>query len=144
MVFGRKERRIVRLLLCEDNPLVAFDNEYRLGSEGYEIVATLDSVAASVALIERGTAIDLVLADLDLTDGSGIDIARAAQARGIPVVFVTGNCPGDARHLAVGCLAKPYAQRDLLAAIAAVDQLAGGKRPKRLPPAFSLFLEPAS
>jgi CheY-like chemotaxis protein len=144
MVFGRRERRITRVLVVEDEPLVAFDTEHFLIGEGYEIVATLDTVADAVAVIEGEEQVDLVLVDVSLSDGSGVDVARTAHARGVPVVFVTGNCPGEARALAVGCLAKPYAQRDLLAAIVAVDRvIAGEKPPRRLPASFALFLEPA-
>jgi hypothetical protein len=55
------------------------------------------------------------------------------------VLFVTGNCPGEARALAVGCLTKPYPQRDLLAAIDATEAVIEGQEPKRVPRSFSLF-----
>lgn len=143
MLFGKKERRITRLLVVEDEPLVAFDTEHFLGGEGFQIVATLDTVAEALAAIEANDDIHLVLVDVNLSDGSGVDVAREAHRRGINVVFVTGNCPGEARSLAVGCLAKPYPQRDLLSAIAAVERALDGKAPRRLPPSFSLFLQPA-
>ena len=143
MLFGKKERRITRVLVVEDEPLVAFDTEHFLSQEGYEIVDTVDTVAAAVAAIDGDEPIHLVLVDVSLSDGSGVDVARAAQARGIQVVFVTGNFPEEARTLAIGCLTKPYQQRDLLAALNAVEKAIGGKPPKRLPPSFSLFLQPA-
>ncbi|WP_326524374.1 response regulator [Sphingomonas sp.] len=144
MLFGRKERRIVRILIVEDEPLVAFDTEHFLSHEGFEIAGTFDRVADATAAIDGGDDIHLVLLDVVLADGSGVDVARAAHARGIKVLFVTGNCPGDARSLAAGCLAKPYPQRDLLSAIAAIERVSGGgKIPRRLPSSFSLFLQPA-
>ena len=143
MLFGRRKRRIARILVVEDEPLVAFDTEHLLGDEGYEIVATIDRVADALALIGDGTAIDLVLVDLTLADGSGVDVARAAADRGMTVVFVTGDCPGEARALAAGCLAKPYQPRDLLQAIAAVDAVLDGETPKRLPSGFHLFASAA-
>ena len=140
MLFGRKQRTITRLLVVEDEPLVAFDTEHLLTEQGFDIVATVDRVAAAVAVIGEGTAIDLVLVDVNLADGTGIDVARAAGVRGIPVLFVTGACPADAETLAIGCLSKPYGQRDLLNAIGAIERaIAGGKRPKRLPGGFRLF-----
>lgn len=140
MLFGKKKRRIERLLIVEDEPLVAFDTEHFLAGEGFEIVGTVDSIADTLRMIGEGEAIDLVLADVNLSDGSGIDVARAARGRGIPVLFVTGHCPGEARALAVGCLAKPYPQRDLLAAIRAIEaMLDGGRIAGRLPRSFSLF-----
>ncbi len=145
MLFGRKERRITRVLIVEDEPLVAFDTEHFLSHEGFEIAGTLDTVGAAVAALEADDALHLVLVDVNLTDGSGIDVARVAHARGVPVLFVTGQCPGDARALAAGCLSKPYPQRDLLTAIRTIERLIeGGKRPRRLPASFNLFLEPVA
>ena len=143
MLFGKKERRISRVLVVEDEPLVAFDTEHFLSGEGYEIVGTLDTVADARAALDALDDVHLVLVDVNLSDGSGVEVARMAHARGIKVIFVTGNCPGEARTLAVGCLSKPYPQRDLLAAIAAVEMVLDGKPPKRLPASFSLFLQPA-
>ena len=143
MLFGKKARRITRVLVVEDEPLVAFDTEHFLGGEGFEIVATHDTVAEALDVLGSEEVIHLVLVDVNLSDGSGVDVARAAHARGIQVLFVTGNCPGEARTLAAGCLAKPYPQRHLLSAIAAIEAVLDGKTPKRLPDGFSLFLQPA-
>jgi DNA-binding response OmpR family regulator len=139
MAFGRKKRRITRLLIVEDEPLVAFDTEHFLGDEGYSIVGTVDRVVAAIEKLGDGVGIDLVLVDVGLADGSGIDVARAAHAVGVPALFVTGNCPNEARDVAAGCLSKPYAQRDLLAAIAAIEAVMLGEQPRRLPAGFSLF-----
>lgn len=144
MLFGKKERRITRLLLVEDEPLIAFDNEHFLREADFEIVATVDRVAEAVQLIERGTPIDLVLVDVSLADGSGLDVARAAHAAGIAAMFVTGECPAGGEAVAIGCLAKPYAQRTLLNAIKAIEGVIGGKPPKRLPSGFRLFEHPAA
>ncbi len=138
-LFSRKKRQLTRLLIVEDEPLVAFDTEHFLRDDGFDIVGTFDSVEDAVAMIRGGTPIDLVLADISLSDGSGIDVARVAYDAGIAVLFVTGQCPADARALADGSLAKPYAQRDLLASIAAVDAMRSGKEPKRVPSGLQLF-----
>lgn len=140
MLFGKKKRRIVRLLVVEDEPLVAFDTEHFLTDAGYEIVATMDRVAQAVELIASGTALDLVLVDVSLADGSGLDVARAAAEHNVHVLFVTGNCPVEAATLAAGCLAKPYAQRDLIGAIAAIETHLDGRKPRKLPNGFRLFV----
>ena len=139
MVFGRKQRRIVRLLVVEDEPLVAFETEHLLSEDGFEVVATLDRVSDAVALVSDGQAIDLVLTDVNLADGSGVEVARAAGLRNIPVLFVTGTCPSEAEALAAGCLAKPYSSRALLAAIGAIEARLDGRTPRRLPQGFRLF-----
>jgi len=141
MLFVKRKRLIERVLLVEDEPLVAFDTEHFLTHEGFEIVATVDSVAGALAVIEGDPAIDLVLVDVGLVDGSGVEVARVAQAHGVRVIFVTGNCPGDARKLAAGCLSKPYPQRDLLAAITAIETVLRGGKPRKLPDSFSLFVD---
>jgi CheY-like chemotaxis protein len=143
-MFGRKKRRINGLLIVEDEPLVAFDTEHFLSEEGFEIAATVDTVAAALAHLDGGAAIDLVLVDVALADGSGIAVAEAAHARGVHALFVTGSCPGEAQGVAAGCLAKPYSQRDLLQSICVIDDvLTGRKKVRRAPAGFSLFLETA-
>ena len=138
MLFGKRERRLRRILIVEDEPLVAFDNEHFLRDAGYEIVATVDTVPEAIHAISDE--VDLVLADVNLSDGgSGRDVARSAQERGVPLIFVTGNSPEDAKGLAIGLLSKPYSQRDLLAAIEMVDAKLSGKPVKRAPRCFTLF-----
>lgn len=139
MAFGRKQRRIVRLLVVEDEPLIAFDTEYLLSGDGFEVVATVDRAADAIAFVTDADAVHLVLVDVNIADGSGIDVARAAQALAIPVLFVTGDCPREAEELATGCLSKPYSSRDLLSAIGAIEAALEGQAPKRLPSGFRLF-----
>lgn len=144
MLFGRKKRRIARLLVVEDEPLLAFDTEHFLSGEGFAVAATVDTVAEALRVLAADSDLDLVLADVRLADGSGLEVARAAQGRGLPVLFVTGSFPEEAKALAAGCLAKPYPQRDLLAAIDAIEAvLEGAQAPRKLPGNFSLFLSVA-
>ena len=128
-------------MIVEDEPLVAFDNEYMLKDAGYEVVATVDNYLDAAEAMAREE-IDLILSDISLAgEGSGIDVARAAAALGIPILFVTGNCTEEARALAVGCLAKPYTERVLLSTLQAVDAHLQGRSPKRLPGELTLYLE---
>lgn len=139
MLFTRKQRLINRLLIVEDEPLVAFDNEYALGEAGYQVVATVDRFSDAMAVIEAGE-IDLILSDVALTgEYDGVHLARTVQPMGVRLLFVTGSCPIDAPQISVGCLAKPYAQRDLIAALSALEQALAGKMPRRLPVGLSLY-----
>ncbi|MDQ3139347.1 MAG: response regulator [Pseudomonadota bacterium] len=139
MLFGKRERAIRRIMVVEDEPLVAFDNEHMLGEAGYEVVATVDNLADAQKAIEEQQ-IDLILSDISLRgDGDGTDVARAAQVKGVPVLFVSGSCPVEARSLAVGCLAKPYNDKMLRAALDALDAKMLGKPLKKLPPGLSLY-----
>jgi DNA-binding response OmpR family regulator len=139
MLFGRDRRNIHRILIVEDEALVAFDNEHFLVHAGYTVVATVDSLVHAEAEIQR-TPIDLVVADVTLGgQRDGVRVAELAHARGIAVLFVTGTCPPDARHLAYGCLAKPYTQRDLLGAIQTIDAILRGAKLPATPRGLSLF-----
>jgi DNA-binding response OmpR family regulator len=139
MLFGKRERLIRRIMIVEDEPLVAFDNEHMLEDAGYVVVATVDSFADAAAVIEAEP-IDLVLTDIALAgDGDGVDVARAAAAKGVAVLFVTGNCGDQAESLALGCLTKPYGERILLGALAAIDDHLQGRDPKKVPEQLTLY-----
>ena len=63
-------------------------------------------------------------------------------------VTLRGTAPSKAARdrattLAAGCMAKPYAPRDLIAAIEAIEASIGGNTPKRIPSGFTLFPQAA-
>jgi len=90
MLFGKKKRRISRLLIVEDEPLVAFDTEHFLRECEFEIVATVDRVADAMTVIRGDHDIDLILVDISLADGSGLDVGslgrQAFAAALVPIV----------------------------------------------------------
>ena len=140
MLFGRKQRLINRLLVVEDEPLVAFDNEHALSDAGYDVVATVDRVADAIACLEKES-VDLILSDVKLTgERSGVDLARHVQPLGLRLMFLTASCPIEAPRLSVGCLAKPYTAITLIAALGALDKALAGRPPKKLPPGLTLYL----
>ncbi len=138
MLFGKPKRIVKRILIVEDEPLTAFDNETLLEEAGYIVVATHDRYADAVATLDREK-IDLILSDVRLAgERSGIDLARVAKEKKVPVLFATGKVPDEASELVVGCLMKPYNGRTLKEALAAVDQhLQGGK--VRAPKGLTLY-----
>jgi len=138
MLFGKPKRIVKRILIVEDEPLTAFDNETMLVEAGYTVVATHDRVADAVATMEREK-VDLILSDVRLAgERNGIDLARLAKEKNIPVLFSTGQVPEEASELVLGCLMKPYNDRTLKAALEAVDQhLQGGK--VRAPKGLTLY-----
>ena len=157
MLFGTRERHVKRILIVEDEPLVAFDNETMVANAAYTVVATVDSVREALAMLERELApveeggdeegpergIDLVLTDITLTgERSGIDLAAAATARGIPVLFATANPPEDGQGNALGVLCKPYNERRLKAALKVVEELLAGKPKVKAPDGVILYNPP--
>ena len=139
MLFGKRERMIRRILVVEDEPLVAFDNEHLLQDAGYEVVATVDCLADAREVIEKEE-LDLVLTDVRLNgDGDGTGVARVARGRDVPVLFVTAHESEETRGLGIGCLSKPYSDKVLKGALEALEKHLGGKKLKKLPPQLTLY-----
>lgn len=138
MLFGKRKRKVKRILIVEDEPLTAFDNETMLTDAGYEVVATIDKFEDALEVIQRES-VDLIVSDVGLrSERTGIDLARAANERSIPTLLVTGQPYPEAAEVAVGCLMKPYSDRQLKGAIEAVDRILSGEKPKG-PKGLELF-----
>ena len=138
MLFGKRKRIVNRILIVEDEPLTAFDNEILIADVGYEVVATLDRFADAIETLDREQ-VDLILCDVRLTgERTGIDLAKEAQGRGIPVLFVTGAAPENAHELVLGVLMKPYTHRTLKAALETVEKHLAGRKTKP-PKGMQLF-----
>lgn len=139
MLFGRRKRLINRLLIVEDEPLVAFDSEMSLRADGYTVVATVDRCADAIAIMDTEP-LDLVLTDIALTgERTGLDVARYAATKGVPVLFVSGTCPAEGESPAIACLSKPYNERTLKAALDAIDRRLAGDKPGKPPPGLSFY-----
>ena len=133
------QKAIRSVLIVEDEPLVAFDNEHVLEVAGYRVAATVEDYDHALSVMAQDE-VDLIVADIALHgDKTGIDVARHAHERNVPVLFVTGRCPVNAQDMAVGCLSKPYRPRDLIAAIEVIDALLRGVEPPRFPVGLHLF-----
>ena len=139
MLFGRRKQIVKRILIVEDEPLTAFDNENMLGDAGYHIVATVDDFDEALEILEREE-VHLILSDVRLrSQQTGIDLAHAAKGRGIPTLFATGHPYPNAASVAVGCLMKPYNERQLTKAIECIDRHLQGETVK-LPRGLELFI----
>jgi len=142
MFFAKREQRISRVLIVEDEPLVAFDAEHALQQAGYTVVATVDRFRDADDVILNGGGIDLVIADIKLRGvRSGVELARHARELGIAVLFATGSCPDEAADMgiALGVLSKPFQPRELIRSIAICDNILAGRKPGRLPAGLTLF-----
>jgi DNA-binding NtrC family response regulator len=139
MLFGKRKQVVKRILIVEDEPLTAFDNENLLGDAGYEIVATVDDFDDAMRILESEE-VHLVLSDVRLrSEQTGIDLAHHAKTRGIPTLFATGHAYPDAARVAVGSLMKPYSPRQLCKAIECVDRHLQGEKIKP-PKGLELFV----
>ena len=130
----------LKVLIVEDEALLAMDLEFMLEEAGYIPIGPADDLKSALGAIEKSRP-DLALVDVRLTSGeSGINVARALHERGIPLLFATGNCPGEAgRPFALGCLHKPIVERSLRATLRAVVARLGGQVPPKLPPSAHFY-----
>jgi len=113
-----------RLLLVEDDPAIAEPLLRSLGREGYDAVHA-GTRAAALAEVERHVP-DLLLLDLGLPDGDGIDVCqkvKAAHAE-LPVIMLTARA--EEVDAVVGLdagaddyVAKPFRLAELLARVRA-------------------------
>jgi DNA-binding NtrC family response regulator len=78
-----------RLLLIEDNIDVRLAVEDALSMAGFDVIS-VETVRSARRLLETQE-FGIVLTDGALPDGTGIDVADEATARGIPVLIVTGH-----------------------------------------------------
>ncbi|MEW1900871.1 MULTISPECIES: response regulator [unclassified Streptomyces] len=88
----------LRVLVVEDDPVAADAHALYAGRvEGFAVVGVAHSRAAAVRVLDR-TRVDLILLDLYLPDGHGLQLLRALRAAGhtADVIAVT-----SARDLAV-------------------------------------------
>src|SRR4030095_9741840 len=112
-----------RILVVEDEAVVALDVEDRLSRLGHTVVGTADTCASALALAADGRP-DLVLMDIALRDGPD-GIAAAEQLRAelwVPVVFVTAFADTETLERAKrvsphGDIVQPLDDRDLRAPV---------------------------
>ena len=112
----------LRVLVVDDEADFLATYERLLRREGYDVV-TVTSRAAGLAALS-GQAPHLVISDLRLPDGNGLDVVRAAHGGRdpLPVIVVTGYPSPENRRAALAAgatmfVAKPFAAALLMAAI---------------------------
>ncbi|MTH64220.1 GAF domain-containing protein [Paracoccus sp. DK608] len=111
-----------RVLLVEDQVLIAMSLEAELTDHGMVVLGVAPSVKKALAMIEQD-APDLAVLDLNLRHETSVPIAEALMARGIPFVFATGygrdiDLPDS--FDAVPVVQKPYQVQDILKAFRAL------------------------
>jgi DNA-binding NtrC family response regulator len=118
----------LRILIVEDELLVAMDLEECLKEAGAEITATVPSVEKAMAALdaERPDAVSL---DMNLAGTSSEPIAAALGEAGIPFVLISGygslvDQTAPFRK-AASSLTKPY---DLVKLVAAFERVARERR----------------
>lgn len=137
-LFGRKIE-INDILIVEDEPLAAFDNEYFLKDQGFRIAGTVDRARDAISILSSKP-VGLILTDMQLTGKrTGLDVAQAAATNGIPTLLMAATCPEGADQFCLGWIAKPFSNGDLIKAIRAIDRIKVGKKRGRVPKSLIIF-----
>lgn len=115
--------------IVEDEPQIGEILAGYLRAEGYTPVVST-SVAAATAALAAGRP-DLLLLDVTLPDGSGLDILRSVRERDIPAILVTARGEEIDRVLGleIGAddyITKPFSPREVVARVRAVLRRAHG------------------
>ncbi len=115
-----------KILIIDDDPVIAEAMTLRLGHVGYTVHSATDG-EAGLAAVETLRP-DVILLDIALPDIDGFEVKRRLKAvpdlAGIPVVFVSANVKDWAKReaFAMGArfyLSKPYDFNRLIAVVAA-------------------------
>ena len=130
----------MRILIVEDEYLVATSLKYLLETMGYDVVGVADDVASAINEAGR-THPQMAFVDIQLAQGdSGLDAAAELQKRGVICIFLTGNPPGGPRpDLALGCLPKPFSDIALAGAIKIAEAVIDGSPLPTAPPDLELY-----
>ena len=131
-----------RILIIEDEALVAMELRYVLEDLGHE-VGGMASDARTARHLVRETEVDLALVDIHLSDGpTGVELGRElGQDLGVSVLFMTAN-PGMVRNGVagtIGVLSKPTDERAVQTAVDYALRRRTGQPIEYAPPGLQLF-----
>jgi len=112
----------LRILLVEDEAMIAMLVEDMLIDGGAEVVGPAGGVKAALAAISENDVIHGALLDVNLGGEQSFDVADALAARNIPFVFVTGYGGAGVRdrYPDAPTLQKPFVTSDLERALGAL------------------------
>ena len=114
-----------RILLVEDDAMVAMLLEEALAEAGASILGPVGTVEAALGLItvaEAQGGIAAAVLDLDLNGFSALPVADRLAALRVPILFATGYGEGCQRghHAAVPLLLKPFQPAVLVGVLGAL------------------------
>ena len=120
---------VKRILVVEDEFLIALDIVAALEAGGFVAVGPLASIDEALDALEGGE-IDGALLDANLGGHSVGPLADALAARGLPFAFVSGYGREQLppRHRDAPLVRKPFTNAELLAAVECFANIAAGGR----------------
>lgn len=121
---AHRKPRCGRVLIAEDEPLVAELARRILANAGFQVEVVPHGLAAIERLRREGGAFDALLSDVAMPYVDGLELARlvGVELPGLPVVLMSGYCEDERRHASEAIrrlpfLAKPFRSADLVAAL---------------------------
>ena len=109
-----------RILLVEDEPMIAFALEDLIDELGYAVVGPAHRLSDALVLAAN-SAIDAAVLDVNLNEESSFPVADLLVSRGVPFVFATGYAEGGVGWPGkAAVIAKPYGREQLGRALAAL------------------------
>jgi CheY-like chemotaxis protein len=108
-----------RVLLVEDETMIAMLLEDMLGDIGCEVVGPAYALDPALELAAGDHAIDVAILDVNLAGRPVFELADALRGRGVPMVFSTGYGSRALREIDrdVPVLGKPFQARELAVAL---------------------------
>jgi DNA-binding response OmpR family regulator len=108
-----------KVLVVEDNALIAWELEATLQEAGCVVVGPCGTLAEAFGACE--TDLDAALLDLNVGGEFTMSLANRLSSAGVPIVFVTGY--GDdmlATYRETPIITKPYRRSEVLVALSSV------------------------
>jgi transcriptional regulator with GAF, ATPase, and Fis domain len=108
-----------KILIVEDEYIIANDLELILGEAGYPVIGVADSVAEALTLMDQQKP-DIVLLDIYLKGKeTGIDLAKQLEELSIPFIYISANDNKSVLEAVkatqpIGYIVKPFREKDIL------------------------------
>lgn len=111
----------MKILIVEDNEMIAKGLDYSLTSEGFDVTLKLNAKEAKEEILQ--TDYDLILLDITLPDGNGFSVCQYIKENtNIPVIFLTAR--DEESNVVLGLdmgaddyVTKPFRMRELVSRI---------------------------
>lgn len=109
-----------KILILEDDIMIASGVTYALEAEGYEAIHATD-VRSAIEIIGK-TTFNLAILDMQLPDGNGFDVSKKLKGKNTPVIFLTvvddeSNIVKAFDEGADDYVVKPFRIRELIARV---------------------------
>ncbi|MBE9639402.1 response regulator [Salipiger mangrovisoli] len=122
---GKKTTARQRVMICEDEVIVAMDLQMLVEEFGYDVIGPFPGLREAFAALgsERP---DIALLDVRLKDGEVFPLADRLRDMGVGLVFQSGHVYDDeihAKYPKAGCCLKPISPAGLRSALQSAESL---------------------